>query len=212
MTTSSVDPGLPPPQDDTGMEVPPATQSRTDPGLPPPQGEPETGPGMGSGLPPPQSDLGMGPGPDAGIKQQDSMEVAGSTPSQSEVASYETPTAVVGDQFTPAPVPQQSGGVPADQSQTVVAESNLTATDVALAHVIPPGVAPPPYEPAPSAPPPMVVPTMTGAVMAAPPMVHPSTLQQVPVSYHQMMSQTGHHPLPPAQMTPPGMQVQIHYC
>lgn len=180
--TTSMDPGLPPPQDDA---VP--AQSRTDTGLPPPQGEP--GPGVDPGLPPPQAGLGMGPGTDVGIRQQDSVEDAA-------VASYKTP--LIGD---------QTGGVPADQSETVVAGTDLTATDVALAQVLPPGNAPPPYEP--SAPPPMVTPTMTGAMMATPPMVHPSMLQQMPPGYNQMAipSQTGLHPLPPAQMTPPEAQV-----
>ena len=187
---------LPPPQYGPGTELPPP-QPGTDPGLPPPQY-------MGTEQSQSQSDMEM--------KQEDSTEYTQSEPvsavTSAEATSSQTEATVAGDQFTPATWP---AATPADQPRPGDVGPNLTATNVALAHVLPAAAAttaPPPYSPTPSAPPPMGTPT--GPPVMFPPGAMYPMAQQVPVSYNHMAmtSHTGvHHQLPPAQMTPPPAQV-----
>lgn len=147
--------------------------------------------------PPPTADQGIPTMPD---QTTPTSEITNEQPTSMITYEQITPTPMV-DQ-APTPMVDQAPQQQQPQPPMDVTSPSLTATDPTLAHVFLPGV-PPPYDPPPSAPPP------GSATFAATP---PSTLQQAPPTYDQMVgdvSRTGIHPLPPAQMAPPVIQVCI---
>ena len=149
-------------------------------GLPPPQGDPEN---VETRLPPPQGE------PDMGMGHMESLNQYPPAQSDPSVGEATPPMVMSNEQF-----------------ESPVVSDGVTATDPGLAHVLPVEAAPPPSNNLlPSAPPPSAL------QPSAPPS---STLQQASPPYNQMAGVgvalgVGVAPLtlPPAQMTPPAMQV-----
>ena len=132
-------------------------------------------------LPPPQL-----PPPDVDTKPQNSDE--------GPLAGYEYPMS-------------PSQGEPSITTAAQTDQSEHTATDTALAHVLPTQSVG--YNPAPSAPPPLATPPLSNLPTSQLPAA--AYQQAPPPTYNQMVgvvSATGIHPLPPVQFPPPAVQVR----